>query len=380
MNLNQRPIILIIGTRPECIKLVPLYLALRSARFPVKLCATFQHRELLQSVLDLFEIEPDFTFDVMRVGQDLSYLTQAVLQNCTVLFQTQNPQLVIVQGDTTSAMAAALAAFYLKIPVAHVEAGLRTGDMYAPFPEEYNRQTIGLIAKYHFAPTERAVQNLQKENIPAQKIYRVGNTVVDALNLVLMKVKTGQLKISLAVQALVQRITQSSQFLILLTMHRRENFGAEMAQTFTAIKEFVALHPNVCIIYPVHPNPQVRLAVELTNLSNHPRIYLIDPLPYHEMIYVLHAANCVVTDSGGLQEEAACLLKPTVLLRQASDRPESIEHGLAWLVGSDEDKIKAALALILQSSDTDLADQYLYGDGTSANQIVSILKKEFGNE
>lgn len=373
MNSSLRSIILIIGTRPEAIKLIPVYFEFKRHGYPVKICATFQHTNLLQDVFDLFEIKPDFRFDIMRPDQDLFYLTQAVLENCKQLFNSQKPQLVIVQGDTTSAMAAALAAFYCKIPVAHIEAGLRTNNIWAPFPEELNRQFISLIATYNFAPTNTAVNNLKQAGVNPKTIYQVGNTVVDALNLVLNKIETGELAISAKTQELVNIIKNHK--IILLTMHRRESFGVNMVQSLTAIREFANEHPEICFVFPVHPNPQVQQAIDLADLKTCSNIFLIESLTYHELIYVLKQAHVVVTDSGGISEEAASLSKPVILLRNETDRPEAVQANLAWLAGYDKAKIKKYLLQALSLPGVAHCTK-IYGDGQSAAKIVKILKQE----
>lgn len=372
MNLQAASIILIIGTRPEGIKLIPVYFALKQSGYQVKICATFQHTNLLQEVFDVFNITPDFSFDIMRANQDLFHITQSVLANCKILFEQEKPNLVMVQGDTTSAMAASLAAFYCKIPVAHVEAGLRTGNIYAPYPEELNRQFISLIAKYNFAPSDQAVQNLKNAGVNHNTIYQVGNTVVDALNLVLGKIDNYDSLISPTIQDLIQKIKPRK--LILLTMHRRESFGQNMVSALSAIKEFAQNHPQVCFIYPMHPNPQVGQAVADAGLKVCANIFLIGPLAYPDLVYLLSQANCVTTDSGGIQEEAASMGKPVVLLRKETDRPEAVQAGLAWLAGYDCAKIQTYLlqALNLPKS----TKNNLYGDGNSAQKIVAILKQE----
>lgn len=376
MNLSLRSIILIIGTRPEAIKLIPVYLEFKEQGYCVKICATFQHTNLLQEVFDLFEIKPDFRFDLMRSDQDLFYLTQAVLKNCKQLFNSQNPQLVVVQGDTTSAMSAALAAFYCKIPVAHVEAGLRTSNIWAPFPEELNRQLISLIAKYNFAPTNTAVNNLKQAGVNPKAIYQVGNTVVDVLNLVLNKIDKKELLVSDQIQELIAKIKAKNQKIILLTMHRRESFGINMVQACGAIREFANEHPEVCFIFPVHPNPQVQQAIELAGLKTCSNIFLIKSLAYHELIYVLKQAHAVATDSGGISEEAASLGKQVVLLRNETDRPEAVQANLACLAGYDKIKIKNYLLQVLNLPGTTQSTK-IYGDGQSATKIVEILKQEF---
>lgn len=375
MNLSSRPIILIIGTRPEGIKQIPIYVALKGAGLPVKICATFQHRDLLQDVFDLFGVQPDFALDVMLPNQDLFYLTSILLQKTKKLFLEQNPQLVIVQGDTTSAMVSALSAFYLKIPVAHVEAGLRTHNLYSPFPEELNRQFISLIAKYNFAPTLLAVQNLEQSGVLANTIYQVGNPVVDAMHLILGKIKTGIVSIRIQTVELATKLGHKYQKLILLTMHRREAFGEKMVRTLQAIKIYAQAHPEIGIVYPAHPNPNVAEAINKANFSDVPNILVIAPLPYHELIYFLNLIDCVATDSGGVQEEAASLGKPVVLLRCETDRPEAVKAGLAWLAGYDPDKIYASLSAALRFS-AEVAAPDLYGDGRAAMRIAQILKQE----
>lgn len=369
--MNKHPIILIIGTRPEGIKLMPVYFALKEQGLPVKICATFQHTNLLQEVFDLFGTQPDFSFDVMQKNQDLFHITQAVLEESKKLFNEHKPQLVVVQGDTTSGMAASLAAFYLKLSVVHIEAGLRTGNIQAPFPEELNRQFISLIAKYNFAPTQISANNLRRAGVSDSAIYQVGNTVVDALYLILNKIDSGELQVREHIKNIIHFAQDKK--LILLTMHRREMFGEKMIRALSAIKQFAMHNQDVYFIFPIHPNPNVGQAVEHVGLGECKNIFLVDSLPYHELIYVLDNVQCVATDSGGIQEEAASLGKPVVVLRNETDRPESVQAGIASLAGCDVVKIHLYLQAALQQ---EAVPTRLYGDGNAAKKIATILKQE----
>ncbi len=371
--MQKRPIILIIGTRPEGIKLAPVYFALKELGLPVKLCATFQHTDLLSTVLELFGITPDYTFQTMQTGQDLFHITQTVLENCKTIFTQENPQLVVVQGDTSTAMGAALAAFYLQIPIAHIEAGLRTGNLAAPFPEEYNRQQIGNLAKYHFTPTYTASQNLQQAGINPTAIHQVGNTVIDALNFILEQTKLHKLTISQSTQELITDVKAGYLKIVLLTMHRRESFGEKMIRTLQAMRRFAQQHPEVAIIYPRHPNPQVAHAIQAAKLSLCSNILVVPALPYHELVYLLNQVDCIASDSGGIQEEATSLGKPVIILRSETDRPEAMMAQMAWLVGSDPVQIQLQLEYALHQKFT---PTLLYGDGTAAKQIATILKRE----
>lgn len=368
------PIILIAGTRPEGIKVVPLYLALKSSGFNALLCSTRQHDELVNEVYDLFNIKPDFDLAIMRQGQDLFYLTQSVLQKTKELFIRVQPSLVIVQGDTTSAMAAALAAFYLGIPVAHVEAGLRTDDIKSPFPEEMNRRMVGLIAQYHFAPTASSAANLLAQGVSRDRVFCTGNTVVDALRLIQEKIKNKVIVIRPDIQEKVADCKKRNSKIIVLTAHRRESFDGGIARILSAVKQFLLENGDVTCFYAVHPNPHVLQAIEQVGLSSVPNIILCEPLQYKDMVYVLSHADAVLTDSGGIQEEAVSMGKPVLVLREKTERMEGVWAGCAQIVGTDAQKIITALhAVIVQAHAKNSDFGSLYGDGYASEKIVTIL-------
>lgn len=374
MSLPDNPVILILGTRPEAIKMVPVYYALKNAGFSVRLCATLQHDQLLMEILDLFHIVPDYNLNVMRPGQDLFYLTQAILQKTKELFVRVKPSLVIVQGDTTSAMAASLAAFYLHIPVAHIEAGLRTGTIQSPFPEEMNRRFIGMLASYHFAPTVTAVASLRAEGVRADALFCVGNTVVDALRLARERFADGSF---VARADLVERITAckaSGKKIMILTMHRRESFDGGIVRVLNTVAAFLREHPNVFCVYPFHPNPAVIKAVQDSAFALLPNSYVCEPLVYKDMVYLLHACDWVVTDSGGIQEEAVSLCKSVLIIRENTERAEGIWAGLARLVGTDAQLLAQALhELVVKDYTFDQTASSLYGDGYAAEKIARII-------
>ena len=374
--MNQQPgeVVLVIGTRPEAIKQLPIYFALKRVGVPVKICATAQHSELAQQIFSLFEVAPDFILQPMQAGYDLAQLTSALLNQLTSFFVAQKPRLVVVQGDTTSAYSAALAAFYLQIPVAHIEAGLRTNNLAAPFPEEFNRQAISLIAKYHFTPTEVATANLLKFGINPRTIFQVGNTGMDAQRLILGKIGTADCMIPASFTDLVKKFKAKKRKLVLFTVHRRESLADVIKNLLGVVKNYAELHPEVAFVYPVHPNPQIQTAVQRSQLACVSNIYLCPPLLYHELTYLLSQADCVVTDSGGLQEEAVGLGCPVIVLRQELDRPESVTAGLAWSAGYDPDLICSILDIVLQLNKFQPSD--LYGDGRAAERVAQTLKQE----
>jgi UDP-N-acetylglucosamine 2-epimerase (non-hydrolysing) len=372
----QGPVIIVIGTRPEGIKLIPVYNALKKAGIPTLLCSTDQHAELLHDdVFKIFGIKPDISFNIMKPNQDLYYITTCVLNKMKELLQETNPCLVLVQGDTTSALAAALAAFYYKIPVGHVEAGLRTGKKYAPFPEEMNRSIIGAIASYHFAPTDFSVQNLLKENIARSTIYCVGNTVVDALYDIRNQITQGIIHPSQTIKKCIEKAKLEHKKIMLLTAHRRESFNGGLEHIFNAVKDALEKCPELFIIYPVHPNPAIRQAIQATGLENCPNIFITKPVEYTDLIYLLDAVDFVATDSGGIQEEAVSLGKPVLVLRNETDRPEGVIHGIAQLVGTDQDCITKNIIQNIQTTKS-YPKNTIYGDGTASNQIVEIIKHE----
>lgn len=366
-------ILIIIGTRPEGIKFAPLVRALKSdPYFEVKVCVTGQHKEMLQQVLDFFEISADYDLELMKPNQTLFDLSANCLLKLKSILDDFEPHLVFVQGDTTTAFIGALAAYYKKVKVAHLEAGLRSGNLFSPFPEEGNRKLIGTIGTYHFAPTKRSQEALNKENIN-KNVWVVGNTVIDALLLGLKTLKE-------------KGINYSSEFpfidhqkkLVLVTAHRRESFGAPLADICTSIIKARDKYPNIYFLYPVHYNPNVRETV-FKMLSNQDRIHLIDPVDYPRLIWLMNKAHFIMTDSGGIQEEAPTLGKPVLVLRDVTERVDGVEAKTARLVGTDQHKILAALSELL--ADPERYEEMSkasnpYGDGTTSEKIVQILKSQ----
>lgn len=369
----QQPVLLIIGTRPEGIKMIPVYLALKELHIPTILCSTGQHTDLLDDILRLFNVKPDIKLNIMKPGQDLFHITTTVLTKMKNLLTEVDPSLVLVQGDTTSAMAAALAAFYLKIPVGHVEAGLRTGNKYGPFPEEINRRLIGSLANYHFAPTQDAVDNLVRENVDCNTIFNTGNTVVDALSMIQEKIHSRSMPIDDSVRNLIETAQKDNKKIMLLTAHRRESFNGGLHHIFNAIKQALMQHPDLYIIYPMHPNPCVKQAVQETHLADAQRISIIAPLSYNDLVYVLEHSNLIATDSGGIQEEGTSLGKPVIVLRNETDRMEGVKEGCLFLVGTDEIKIQNMIDQLLNS--TGLNNNHLYGNGTAGKQIAHFIQQ-----
>lgn len=372
-----KPVLIAIGTRPEGIKMAPVYFALKAAGIPTVLCSTFQHTSLLQEVLDVFGIEPGVHLNFMKPNQDLFHTTESVLQGMKKFYSEIDPGLVLVHGDTTTTFSAALAAFYLKIPVGHVEAGLRTGDVYSPFPEEMNRKLVGSIASYNFAPTDQAMANLLSEGVSRNSVFYVGNTVKDALRIVSGKIKTG-LKLDEQVTFEVKKAKAANKKIVLVTAHRRESFDGGIHNILSAIKEHAQNFDDVQFFYPYHPNPNVVKVLEELDIKNCKNIFSCKPLSYPNLVYLLENSNVVVTDSGGIQEEAACLGKPIVVVREHTDRPESVWAGLARVVGTDKSKIEQALNQFLYGFDkSGTEDSQLYGNGFAANKIANILQASF---
>lgn len=369
---HTRPVILIVGTRPEGIKMVPLYLALKRAQVPVLLCTTLQHDELLTQVFDVFGVTPDITVRVMRHGQDLFYLTQIILQKMKHIFTEYQPSMVIVQGDTTSTMAAALAAFYLRIPVGHVEAGLRTDDIGQPFPEEMNRRFVGTIASQHYAPTSWAASRLLAEGIAPERVVCTGNTVVDALRIMRERIDGGQLSVREDVVKRIAALKNAGKKIMLLTTHRRESFNGGTERILQAVKNFVTKHPDVVCMYPYHPNPRVVSALTRVGLAHLANVIVCEPLAYTELVYVLTQVDFVATDSGGIQEEAISLGKHVLVLREKTERMEGVWAGLATLVGTDGQRIEDELERIMHLSDSSSSN--VYGDGHAATMIAGLIK------
>lgn len=367
----MKKIAIVLGTRPEAIKLIPVYLALKNNKdIQTALVSTGQHREMLAQIFDFFDITPDIDLDVMTHNQSLASLTGLVL-NKIDNYLVENPtDMIITQGDTTTCMAASLAAFYRQIPVSHVEAGLRTGNKYSPFPEEVNRKITGVIADFHFAPTGRAEQALKAEGI-TENVHMVGNTVIDSLLLAYNKVQKGAEKYNRQFSDLLDASDRN----ILITGHRRESFGEGFKNICEAIIELAGRYAAHRFIYPVHLNPNVKDVVfdKLNDLEN---VKLIDPLPYDELIYLMSRSRLIMSDSGGIQEEAPSLNKPVVVLRETTERPEGLEAGCSILAGTNRDNIVEKVVTIMENREVyDKMAQAPnpYGKGDSADQINKIL-------
>ncbi len=372
--MAKQKILIVFGTRPEAIKMAPVVMEFRKypELFEAKVCVTAQHREMLDQVMDFFEIEADYDLDLMTPGQSLHSLTARVIQEFKPILDDFDPDVVYVQGDTTTSFACSLAAFYSGINVAHIEAGLRTYNKMAPFPEEINRQLTGRLADFHFAPTKNAEENLLSEGIVASKILVTGNTVIDALQYTASKVESLR---SAEITKLEQLIDPDKK-LILVTGHRRENFGQGFLQICEALKE-LSQNEEVQIIYPVHLNPNVQKPVyEL--LGEVENINLIDPLPYEVFIWLMKQSYFILTDSGGIQEEAPGLGKPVLVMRETTERPEAVEAGTVVLVGTDKKKIVDECLNLIQDParyEEMSTAHNPYGDGTAAKRIVEFQKK-----
>lgn len=378
---------LVFGTRPEAIKMAPLVKEFQRnpQRFETIVCVTGQHREMLDQVLKIFEIEPDYDLNIMKQGQDLYDVTARVLVGMRDILKEVLPDVVLVHGDTTTSTAAALAAFYQQIPVGHVEAGLRTHNIYSPWPEEMNRQINGRIATYHFAPTALSKKNLLTEGVKEDNIAVTGNTVIDALYMVINKIKNDNalevdLK-SLLLQAGydVNRLSDGKK-LILITGHRRENFGEGFISICKAIKTLTEKYPNIDFVYPMHLNPNVRKPIHEVfgeNLSCLSNIFFIEPLEYLTFVYLMEKSTIVLTDSGGIQEEAPGLGKPVLVMRDTTERPEALEAGTVKLVGTNYDSIVSEVSALIDDRkyyETMSLAVNPYGDGQTCNRIISILK------
>jgi UDP-N-acetylglucosamine 2-epimerase (non-hydrolysing) len=376
---QKGPVLLVVGTRPDGIKMAPVYHALKQRGVPTFLCSTDQHIDLLQDVFKLFSMQPDASFMIMKPGQDLFYITAALLERFKELYKQVSPSLVLVQGDTTTAMAAALAAFYLTIPVGHVEAGLRTYNMAGPFPEELNRRIITLITSYHFAPTQLAVEHLLAEGVAQDKIFNTGNTVVDSLLFMKHKIDCREVEPPPALVEAVSAARVRGNKVVILTAHRRESFPYGFRAIFSAIKKAVALYPNLYVIYPIHPNPAIRQLLQESGLENMPNMLVTKPLSYIDMQYLLCAADAIVTDSGGLQEEAVSLNKPVLVLRKETERMEGVEAGVAVLVGDDEVTIVEEIGKILERPRKKFNTSAVYGDGYAGEKIAKIIQEHLSN-
>lgn len=382
----KKTIMLVFGTRPEAIKMCPLVKEFQKHQdiFRIVVCVTGQHREMLDQVLSIFDVTPDYDLNIMKQGQDLTDVTARVLVGMRDVFTECRPDVVLVHGDTTTSMAAALAAFYQQIPVGHVEAGLRTHNLYSPWPEEMNRQITGRIATYNFSPTPLSESNLIKEAAVGE-IHVTGNTVIDALHLVVHRLhedvvlRTEQDKKLSDAGYSIDRLSNGNRRLVLITGHRRENFGDGFINMCTAIRDLSRKYPEVDFVYPMHLNPNVRKPIhdifgeDLSNLGN---MFFIEPLQYLEFVYLMEKSTIVLTDSGGIQEEAPGLGKPVLVMRDTTERPEALESGTVHLVGTDYDKIVSEVSTLL---DDECAYETMskavnpYGDGKACQRIVGLF-------
>ena len=383
--MSMKTIMLVFGTRPEAIKMCPLVKEFQkyTDKFNTVVCVTGQHREMLDQVLSIFGVKPDYDLNIMKQGQDLTDVTARVLTGMRDVFKECKPDVVLVHGDTTTSTAAALAAFYQQIPVGHVEAGLRTHNIYSPWPEEMNRQITGRIATYNFSPTPLSEKNLIEEKIQG-KIYVTGNTVIDALHMVVKKLKGDKALAAKQTEKLatagydITRLKNGKR-LVLITGHRRENFGTGFIHMVTAIRDLKSKYPDVDFVYPMHLNPNVRKPIHEVfgeNLSNLGNMFFIEPLEYLEFVYLMEKSTIVLTDSGGIQEEAPGLGKPVLVMRDTTERPEALSSGTVHLVGTDYNRIIDEISTLL-----DDADAYNkmskavnpYGDGYACRRIIEVL-------
>ena len=367
--MTKQKIMLVFGTRPEAIKMCPLVNELRgrSDEFDTVVCVTGQHREMLDQVLRVFGVEPDHDLDIMKPGQTLFDVTRDVLMKLKLVLEVERPDAVLVHGDTTTSFAAALACFYLQIPVGHVEAGLRTHDLYSPWPEEFNRQAVDVLCHWYFAPTETAKQNLLAEGKPVDRIWVTGNTGIDALRTTVQKGYSHP-----------ELDWAAGSRLILITAHRRENLGEPMHRMFRAIRRVMEEHPDTKAIYPIHMNPLVRKAAH-EELDGFDRLHLVEPLEVLDFHNFMAASYLILTDSGGIQEEAPSLGKPVLVMRDTTERPEGVAAGTLKLVGTDEDVIYREFSRLLSDEDEYAAMSHAsnpYGDGHSSERIADLLAGE----
>ena len=384
----MKTVMLVFGTRPEAIKMAPLVKEFQrnSQDFRTVVCVTGQHREMLDQVLHIFEIKPDVDLNIMKQGQDLYDVTARVLSGMRDVLKNIKPDVVLVHGDTTTSTAAALAAFYQQIPVGHVEAGLRTGNIYSPWPEEMNRQITGRIAEFNFSPTQLSRQNLEVEQVHGQ-IFVTGNTVIDALQMVVQRLKEDASLAQEQVRVLADAgydVTRlyGGKKLVLITGHRRENFGDGFVNMVTAMKDLSEKYPNVDFVYPMHLNPNVRKPIHEVfgeNLTAYKNFFFIEPLQYLEFVYLMEKSSIVLTDSGGIQEEAPGLGKPVLVMRDTTERPEALESGTVHLVGTNHDRIVSEVSTLLEDAEAyDKMSKALnpYGDGKACGRIVNYLKEK----
>ena len=375
----MKKILIVFGTRPEAIKMAPLVKEFQKdmLNFETKVCVTAQHREMLDQVLDLFTITPDYDLNIMKPGQDLYDITSNILLKIKPVLEGFKPDIVLVHGDTATTFATSLAAYYQKIKIGHVEAGLRTGDLHSPWPEEGNRRLTGVLTDYHFSPTNTSKNNLLNEGVSKSSVFVTGNTVIDALQLVVNRIKNDE-TLRLKIENTINKsgFQELDSKFILVTGHRRENFGQGFLNICKALKVLANRNPDINILYPVHLNPNVREPVNklLSNISN---IMLVEPFQYEEFIYLMSKSYLILTDSGGIQEEAPSLGKPVLVMRDTTERPEAVEAGTIKLVGSDQENIVKEAQRLL---DNDIEYQKMsrahnpYGNGESSRHILKILK------
>lgn len=385
----MKTIMLVFGTRPEAIKMCPLVKEFQKYPndFKTVVCVTGQHREMLDQVLYIFDIKPDYDLNIMKQGQDLTDVTARVLAGMRDVFAECRPDVVLVHGDTTTSTASALAAFYQQIPVGHIEAGLRTHNIYSPWPEEMNRQITGRIATYNFSPTSLSRENLLREAAMGQ-IYVTGNTVIDALHMVVSRLKEDESLRSLQETVLsaagydIGRLNNSGRRIVLITGHRRENFGDGFINMCTAIRDLTKKYPDVDFVYPMHLNPNVRKPIHEVfgeNLSNLGNMFFIEPLQYLEFVYLMEKSSIVLTDSGGIQEEAPGLGKPVLVMRDTTERPEALNSGTVRLVGTDYNKIVSEVSVLLDDASAYESMSKAvnpYGDGKACERIVNTFLLE----
>lgn len=375
----KKKILFVFGTRPEAIKLAPVILRMKREKrdFHIRVCVTGQHRKMLYQVLNFFKIKPDYDLCIMKKNQSLFHITSETLRKIERVFKKENPDLVMVQGDTTTTFVASLSAYYHKVKVAHVEAGLRTEDKFNPFPEEINRRLTDCIADFYFAPTVKAKENLLKEGIEEERIFVTGNTVIDALFIILDKQRNPEIEKKIEKKFLKNYGISFEKRTILVTGHRRESFGKDFEEICYGLK-MIAENSDVQIIYPVHLNPNVQKPVKsiLRGLKN---VYLIDPLDYYHFVWLMNRSYLILTDSGGIQEEAPSLAKPVLVMRKRTERPEGIEAGVAKLVGVEREKIYEETIKLLEDEEAyrRMAQaKNPYGDGLASERIVEIIKEK----
>jgi UDP-N-acetylglucosamine 2-epimerase len=373
---NLKKILVLAGTRPEAIKLIPVIRELLKSQdtFQVRVCNTGQHKEMIEQVFKDFDISPDINLNIMRSNQTLADLSSRLFISIEKLLNNEKPDWILLQGDTTTAMVASMCAYYQKIKIGHVEAGLRSFDKWAPFPEEINRRVTGLVADIHFAPTQMARENLLNEGIHGDRIFVTGNTVIDVFLDTLILNQQSPVKLP----EVIEKGIESSKRIILITGHRRENFGKGLERICLSIRELAKLYPYILFVYPVHLNPNVQKPVQKI-LGSLPNIYLTNPLPYKPFVRLINESSIILTDSGGIQEEAPSAKIPVLIMREVTERPEGLEAGSSKLVGSDPDNIINVVSELLEnqkSYEKMVVAENPFGDGQAAKRIIEILKRQ----